>query len=279
MRRSGLVEHARDLGVHDHVCWRYDDVLEFQARAREFLREGLEQGSRILYTAPGPVDALVESLRGIDGIDRALRDGAAHVASVDAVYSAGGVVDPVAQVRTYANATEAALADGFSGLRVAADVTPLVRSARQFDAFARYEHLADRYMADHAFSALCAYSAADVDDRAFAHVASLHPNTNTDTSGFRLHALGGGLTALGGEVDSSTELFTAALDRVDLRPQNGELVLDATALTFLDHNSLLRLVDRLSDRGSPVVLRTSWPGLSRLVKLLDLHSVRVEEVA
>jgi anti-anti-sigma regulatory factor len=274
------VEHARGLGAHDHVCWRYDDVAEFEARAREFLAEGLERGYRVCYIATGSSDALVETLRGIDGIDRALREGAAQVASLGATYRVGTVIDPEAQVRTYAAATEAAVNDGFAGLRVAADATPLVRTPRQLAAFARYEHLVDRYMANHPFSALCAYAAAEVDDRAFAQLGCLHPNTNAHSPGFRLHAVDDHVTALGGEVDtSSSELFTLALDRVDLRPHNGELVLDATELTFLDHHSLLRLAERVADCGAPVVLRTSWPGLGRLVELLDLRDVHVERVA
>ncbi|MDQ2588379.1 MEDS domain-containing protein [Saccharothrix yanglingensis] len=280
MRRSGAVVHARGLGAHDHVCWRYDDVHEFRARAREFLSDGLERGLRVCYVASGSADVLVEDLRGIDGIDRALREGAARVASLDATYPFGTVVEPEAQVRAYAAATEAAVADGFAGFRVAAEATPLVRTPRQLAAFTRYEHLVDHYMADHPFSALCAYATGEVDDSAFAQLACLHPNTNAQSPGFRLHAAGDHVTALGGEVDASTEdLFAWALDRVDLRPRGGEMVLDATGLTFLDHNSLLRLADLAAKRGTPLVLRASWPGLSRLTEFLDLHDVRVEQTA
>jgi len=42
-------------------------------------------------------------------------------------------VDPDAQVRTYAAATGAALAAGFTGLRVVAEATPLVRTPEQLD--------------------------------------------------------------------------------------------------------------------------------------------------
>lgn len=280
MRRSGIIEHTRGLGAHDHVCWRYDDMGEFRVRAREFLSEGLEQGYRVCYVASGAVDDLVGDLRGIDGIDRALREGAVQVASLEATYPVGTVVDPEAQVRAYAAATGAAVDEGFAGLRVAAEATPLVRTPRQLAAFARYEHLVDRYMADHPFSAMCAYAVAEVDDSAFAQLACLHPNTNTPSPGFRLHAAGDHVIALGGEVDPSTDdLFTQTLDRVDLGLRDGELVLDATGLTFLDHNSLLRLADHAARRGAPLVLRASWPGLSRLVELLELHDVRVERVA
>ncbi|XVS61601.1 MEDS domain-containing protein [Actinosynnema sp. CA-299493] len=279
MRRSGLVEHVRGFGSDDHVCWRYRDVREFRDQARVFLSEGLALGNRVCYSGTGDLDALVGDLAGIDGIDEALRTGAARVASLDATYPVGTVIDPAAQVRVYAEATEAALAAGFTGLRVAADCTPLVRTPEQLAAFARYEHRIDRYMTDRPFSAMCAYSGTEVDDDAFAQVACMHPNANTTYPGFRLHAAGDRTTVLSGEVDSNDDLFSLALQRADPRPHDGRLVFDGTDLTFLDHRGLLHLARHAAGRGASVVLRTSWPGVSTLVDLLDLSNVRVERAA
>lgn len=271
MRRTGLVAHVRGLGAHDHVCWRYDDRDDFLARVREFLGEGLALGLRVRYLGPGAVDALVADLDGIGGIDEALRTGAAEVASLDATYPADAVVEPDAQVRSYAEATEAALAAGFAGLRVAADCTPLVRTPQRLEAFARYEHRVDHHMARRPFSAMCAYSKAEVDEHTFAQVACMHPATNTAYPGFRLHAAGDRTTALGGEVDpANDDLFALALERADPRPRDGRLVVDATDLSFLDHRGLLRLADHADRHGASVVLRTSWPGVAAMVDLLDL---------
>ncbi|GAA1299236.1 MEDS domain-containing protein [Saccharothrix xinjiangensis] len=276
MRRTGLVAHVRGLGAHDHVCWRYDDRDDFLARVREFLAEGLALGHRVRYLGPGDVDALEADLNGVEGVDEALRTGAAEVASLDATYPTDAVVEPDAQVRAYAEATEAALAAGFTGLRVAADCTPLVRAPEQLAAFARYEHRVDHHMAGRPFSAMCAYSGEEVDEHAFAQVACMHPTTNTAYPGFRLHAAGDLTTALGGEVDPANgDLFALALERADPRPRDGRLVIDATDLSFLDHRGLLRLVDHADRHGASVVLRTSWPGVASMVDLLDLD-VRVE---
>ncbi|MFC6091244.1 MEDS domain-containing protein [Saccharothrix lopnurensis] len=279
MRRSGLVTHVRGLGAHDHVCWRYGDRDEFLARLREFLAEGLALGHRVRYVGPGDVGSLVADLRGVEGVDEALRTGAAEVTPLGATYPAGAVVEPAAQVRVYAEATEAALAAGYTGFRVAADCTPLVRTPEQLAAFARYEHQADHHMADHPFSAMCAYSGAEVDEHAFAQIACMHPSTNTPHPGFRLHAAGDRVTALGGEVDlGNGDLFALALERAEPPPRGGRLVLDAAELSFLDHRGLLRLVDHADERGATVELRTAWPGVATLVDLLGLD-VRVEHLA
>ncbi len=279
-RRSGLAEHGRGFGPHDHVCWRYRDARDLHGRVREFLSEGLALGHQVRYVGTGDPEALAGDLDGIDGIREALRSGAAQVASLDATYPVGAVVEPAVQVRSYAEATDAALAAGFAGLRVAADCTSLVRTPEQLDAFSRYEHRIDRYMLDRPFSAMCAYDADEVDDHAFAQLACMHPNTNAPFPGFRLHAGEDRTTAFAGEVDQFTEdLFALALHRADLRPRDGELVFDTSGLTFLDHRTLLRLSRHAADHDASVVLRTSWPGVSTLVDVLDLTNVRVERAA
>jgi len=279
-RRSGLVDRTFGLGEHDHVCWQYTAPGEFRERARDFLADGLARGLQVWYVAPGAAADLVEDLHGVEELDTGLRTGAARVVSLDATYPVGTVVEPVAQVRAYAEATEAALAAGFAGLRVAADCTPLVRTPRQLAAFARYEHRIDHYMADRPFSAVCAYSTTEVDDAAYAQLACMHPGANSHLPGFRLHGAGRHLTALGGEVDpGNEELFALALERSDPRPHDGLLVVDANGLDFIDHRALMRLSAHATDLGATVVLRTRWPGAAALAHLLDLTNVRVERAA
>lgn len=266
----------RGLGAHDHVCWQYDTPEDFRARAHEFLVDGLAEGYRVWYTAPGDVRTLTEELREVDGMDQALRSGAAQVASLDATYAVGAVVRPQDQVASYAVATDQALADGFAGLRVAAEATQLVLTGEQLDSFTRYEHLIDRYMTERPFSALCGYDRTRLGDAAIAQLACLHPSTNAAVD-FRLYAAPGAVPALAGELDLfSDDLFALALERAHLEAVGGQVVLDGTRLTFVDHAGLVRLSRHAADLGVDVVLRTSWPGAPRLAELLGLPGVRVE---
>ncbi|ANZ40430.1 hypothetical protein BBK82_34865 [Lentzea guizhouensis] len=280
MRRSGVVENVRGFGLHDHVCWRFDDRTQLRDRAAEFLADGLRLGQTVRYIGSGAVDRLREELAGTDVLRAALRDGTAQVTSLDDAYPVGTVIDPAAQVRAYAAATEQAVADGFTGLRVAADCTALVGSPRERAAFATYEHLVDRYIATHPFSAMCAYDGTLLPDDAIEQVARMHPNTNAEHVRFRLHGTdrAGCAAGLSGELDSaSRDEFAWALDLADPRPVADELVVDAAGLTFIDHNSLLRLTDRARRHGATLVLRTGWPGAARLVRALGLPDVRVEK--
>ncbi|MCE6995451.1 MEDS domain-containing protein [Saccharothrix sp. S26] len=85
------------------------------------------------------------------------------------------MVGPEQQVRVCADATQEALAAGFTGLLVVADVTPLVSTPARLEAFARYEHLVDCYMATHPLAGMCAYDRVQLGDAAVAQVACLHP--------------------------------------------------------------------------------------------------------
>ena len=261
-----------------HVCWSYEDPAEFEARALAYLAEGLAAGERVWYVADDDRETLIRKVGAVPGFAAAMAVGAADVFSLGAAYAQGSVIDPEQQVRAYRAATEAALAAGYRGLRVTADVTAFARTPAQLDAFARYEHLIDRYMRTAPMRAMCAYSRADLGDEAVDQVACLHPATNTDQPLFHLYAADGtGGTALAGELDlANRQLLTTALHRADLRPAGDRLVLNAPQLRFIDHNCLIALRDYARERGADVVLRTPHRGMARLAGLLDLTGVRVE---
>ncbi|MFD0823935.1 MEDS domain-containing protein, partial [Micromonospora zhanjiangensis] len=184
--------------------------------------------------------------------------GAARIVPLNATYDAGAAVDPEAQAAVFVAAAETALADGYAGLRVVADCTSLVRTPAALEAFARYEHVVDREMQRQPLAGLCAFDRTRLDDRILVELACLHQETNVDAALFRLHACDpdAGCAALTGELDPSThELFAQALDRVDPRPVDGRLVLDASGLRYVDHRSLLLLQDFARGRHATAVLR------------------------
>lgn len=264
-----------------HLCWRYGRRAEFVGRARDFLADGLAAGQSVLYVGREDEATLAGQLRSTRELDEGFGRGAVRVSSLPATYPHGEVVDPEAQVRTYAAATDEALAAGFTGLRVAADATALAFTPAQLDAFARYEFLVDHYMATHPMSAMCAYSHHELTDDDIAQLASLHPWASAGTTPFHLHASAdeGFSARLTGELDlTAHQLWPLALARADLRPVAGRLVIDARGLRFVDHRCLLELAAYASRRGTTVVLRTRLSQPARVLELLDVTSVQVEQV-
>jgi hypothetical protein len=237
-----------------------------------FLAEGLVLGQQVCVVTTEKSPELIERLELFAG----RRAGAVQSISVRERYSADYLIDPREQVNAYAEATERARAAGFTGLRVAAEATELVRTPEQRDAFAYYEHLADRYMVDHPFSAMCAYDRRVLGGRAVAELACLHPQARPGATSFHLYAVPGGV-ALRGELDlAGRSLLPYALDHVEMEAIDGEIVVDARGVRFIDHRSMLALAAHVRGRGASLVFRTSWPGAVRLVELLDLESVRVD---
>ncbi|MEH0824118.1 MULTISPECIES: MEDS domain-containing protein [unclassified Micromonospora] len=259
-----------------HVCWSYDDPAVFDARAQRFLLAGLDAGERVRYVTAEPEDVAVARWRDVPRLRAALGSGAAEVVSVRDTYGERHVVDPADQVATYATLTDAALADGHAGLRVAADATALVVTAEQRDAFARYEHLVDRFMRARPMVAACGYDRRALGDAAIEELACLHPSADPGTTLFHLYA-GADDLVLTGELDTSNhDVFDAALTRAHLDGAPGDLVIRADGLRFVDHRNLTHLNRYAARRGGTVTLHTPLTSAARLVELLGLHRIRVE---
>jgi hypothetical protein len=255
----------------NHSCWSYDDLLDFRAHAAEFLSDGVAAGEFTWYvgvdTAPEVTAALGRSGQFVDVVE---------------AYPAGAVIDPAAQVAAYAAATEAALAAGYSGLRVAAEVTGLVGSPAQLDAFARYEFAIGRYMLSAPLRAVCGYDRGVLGGATVAEAACLHPRSIHGATPFHLHPAdpATGDVFLDGELDAAAEeLFTGALRRIDPARPGQPFVVHADGLRFVDHRSLL-VLDRYAERhDATAVLRTRRTAVRHLAELLELGRVRVEVVA
>jgi anti-anti-sigma regulatory factor len=267
--------------TRDHVCWDYDDTTRRRSRVQEFLAEGLALGERVCYLSAGGVDALIDDLRGASWLSTALRNGSAQIASLETIHPAGTVADPATRVGACARATEEAVAAGYTGLRVAVEATALVRTPDQLAAVVRYEHLIDRYLAGSPFSALCAFNRAELGEEIIERLACLHRSSNTPGPGFRLHAAATPDCAaeVAGELDiTNRELFAQVVPQIEPPPgaDPGALVVDATRLTFIDHYSLLHLAEHARSHGANLVMRTSWPGVARIVSALNLPHVQIE---
>ncbi|MEU4163420.1 MEDS domain-containing protein [Actinoplanes sp. NPDC026670] len=259
-----------------HACWSYDSPTALDAYAREFLRAGLTAGERIWYVPGSRSGAVADWLRSLAPVSS--RPDPIRIIAWQDAYTAGQVIDPAEQIASYAAVTQAALADGFTGFRVVADVTALVRTPAQRDAFARYEYAIGRYMRIAPMRALCTYDRRELGERVVDELACLHETSHASDVTFQLHA---GLTSaeavLDGELDmAGQDLFADALWRTDLEPAGGEVTVDARGLRFIDHQSLLVLQRYAQARRLTAVVRTGLSSAVRLAGLLELSHVRVE---
>jgi hypothetical protein len=285
MRMVGRADSARSLLSHGHLCWAYQDRAEFLARALECILEGIAIGQRVQYVGSRTVETLRAELAGLDDIEDILEDGDVAVSPFGdfyPFYSGSDVVDPVAALAAHVAAADAAVAAGYTGMRIVADATAVVRTPEQRDAFARYEHLLDRQMTVRPLSALCGYDSGQLGCAAVAELACLHPLANVGCGPFQLYAEPGVNFALAGDIDlSCDELFATTLARVvplsfEPLPFGPELVIDGQSLAFIDHRRLLVLIEAAQRVGATLVLENAPGTAARLIQILKLSGVRVQ---
>lgn len=252
----------------DHICWVYDDEAEFDAAVRQFLAGGLARGERLLCVGERVIDSVRAGGSPVDGIEALIADGRLEMLTVAEAYAAAGRFAPERQHVFYDSATRRAVDDGYRGLRVVADVTPLAEEAASRADLVAWEHVADEFMAHGpGMSAMCAYRG-DLSVEALTDVATAHPLVHAARSvpPFRLFFDAGRL-ALAGSVDT----FDAGrlADLLSSSPVEGPTaMLDLTFLEFIDGAGcrvLARWARELADRsiavelrGAPRLLRRMW---------------------
>jgi anti-anti-sigma regulatory factor len=268
----GCIEGASGLGFNSHACWAFEQPEEFVDATLEFFEDGLRAGERLAYVGSEPRAEQRERLDPLGGVGAMIDRGTLQLFELAELYAVGEPVDSQAQVATYMAATDRALADGYSGLRVAGQVSSLVAEPHTRDAQVRWESLADRVVAEQPISALCGYRRDALPEPFLSDLAAVHPASNLPSRSipFHLFADSGGL-ALSGEVD----FFSAEdLDRVlELACEPGDRIsFDLADLDFIDRHGLEVLTDhaqRLAAGGCE--LRNPPPVVNRLRELLDLQ--------
>ena len=255
MRTHGCIHSGSDLGADAHACWGFDRRQEFVDAALEFLTDGLRSGQRIVYVGSEPIAEQRERLEPLGGVGAMVDEGALLLIDLTGIYKAGKPLDPLSQMAVYSAVTDAAVADGYAGIRVAAQVTNLVREPEAWDAHLRWESMADRFMSVQPMSAMCGYQHDLVPDQLLAELSAVHPTSNAPAKTVPFRSV-------------------KALDRALETACDGTepVVLDLQDLGFIDPSGLevlARHTRRLAAEGGCIV-RNTPPPLERLCQILDV---------
>jgi hypothetical protein len=264
VRAHGCIDSAANLGSDGHACWGFDRQEEFGKAALEFLADGLRYGQRLAYVGSEPLQEQRELLAPLGDVGRMLDSGMLQLFQLGDLYRVGEPVDPEAQIGIYMSALDAALAEGYAGLRVAVDATELVAEPAGREAHLRWESAADRVLAPRSLSVLCGYRRDAVPPQLLADLAAVHPAANVAAEVTPFHLFGeDGEFVLCGEVDLfSSEALARVLDAA--AGEDGPPSLNLEALQFIDHHG----IEVLARRGCEV--RNAPPVVDRLRKLLEL---------
>jgi len=263
-------------GAFGHIGWQYRDYDAFLCRAAEYLAVGLNLDQRVSYVGDDDPAALRAGLAaaglGADADEVVVKSVSQHF------QFRAGVVDTAVMTERYASAAIAAIADGYSGLRVVIDVTPVVRTPAQREAQAALEFLGDRRISTLPVAALCGYDVAELGDAA-AGLLCLHPAAGPTSVPFQLYTQPAqrNAIALAGNLDAASEvLFATTLHRILPLLPHDTLDIDARELEFVGHRQLCLLDRCCAAHDRVAVLRSDRPTVHRLVNLLGFEHLRID---
>lgn len=272
VRCHGLVDSPGGIGANGHACWGFEDPAgDFRDAAAAFLAEGVELGQALVFVG-GP-DA-EEVVRTAEPMRSMVADGRLGIAPFDSVYPGGRRLAAPAQWSAYAGALARAQEEGYTGLRVLAEVTSLASPEGAWHEHALWESYADRMMARTSLAALCCFERAALPSEGLAAIASAHPVVDSrldDLVPFRLFGERDALV-IAGEVDA----FSSETLRHLLGAGNGvpsAEVLDLEELRFIEHTGLGVLqeyAESVRAHGGRVTVRGGPPNLHRLADLLGV---------
>ncbi len=234
-----------------HICWSVDGDDSYLSGAESLLRYGRDQGLKTLLFGP-------------DGSEPLRRLGRLASATLDPAEFClhGRSLDTEAILDKFGAEQGAALAGGYGGVFVVADMDWLLPAGLSPASVLEFELRLDRQIRELGATVVCAYRTARHDPAAGASVRCVHPGevASGEPVQFRLVAAERGWR-LSGEVDlSMSSYFRLALEAA---VSVGGRTIDISELRFIDASGLREIAEvaasgSLELRGARPLVRRSW---------------------
>lgn len=203
-----------------HVCWTVQDSDEYVAESAHMLRQG--EAYRQKPMVFGPAGTTRDELQPL----------AAVCADPWTDVLGSAAFDPQRMYRMFRDQTAVAISEGYTGLRLMADMDWLLPAGSSSDAIVAFEVVLDAVVKELDATVVCAYRAESFDRDAVTAVHSVHPHgAPAEECPFRFVAGETGVWQLSGEVDfGSAPTLAAAVSAV----AQTSCTVDITALQFVD---------------------------------------------
>jgi DcmR-like sensory protein len=269
MRRQALEREPHKLAPHDHAFWSGSGDADLYELAGTALAAGAGRYEKLLFVSADPDPS---RLQPVGDVELLLARGQLELHSVDSIYGDSGTFSHTRQLEIFEGVLGEALADGYTGIRVVADNTPLVFDAAEADylSWLRWEQLTDSFQAVSQVTGICYFDSNAVTDERLADLAALHPVRVQDgvQPPFSFFTDADSVFVTGNLDLWSSERFTRVLAAT---PGDGPLVVDLSRADFVDHRALLALNDAASAQ-RPVQIRGASRLIRELPSLFDLET-------
>jgi signal transduction histidine kinase len=172
-----LLKALSNLGSADHLCLIYENRDEQWNAAFPFIRIGLQRNEKCLYIAddnnPGIVMAAMKKAK--IPVEKAIREGKLVFATKEDAYLRQGTFDPDEMIRFLASVISSSLAEGFSGLRVTAEMTWALGTEATAKRLIEYEAKLNHFFPNSRITAICQYNRNRFSPEIIKQVIHTHP--------------------------------------------------------------------------------------------------------
>jgi len=168
---------AQGFAQGDHICALYETEEEQLAIAARYVAEGLRRGERCLFVGRSP--ALIQRFRltlgklGVD-VSNMVQQRALIEATNAEAHLAGGHFDSERMLQLLNGALEAALNDGFQGLRTCGDMSWLVDKPQGAEQVVEYEALLNQFFRGVRAAGMCLFDCNRLPSDLMDHALATH---------------------------------------------------------------------------------------------------------
>jgi hypothetical protein len=177
MELASLSPRLKQLKPGDHLCCIYETEEEYRAVLVPFLRQGLEQGEKVIYIVDARTAEVVLSYLQDAGLDinPYLSMGQLGILTAGEAYIKDGVFSPDGMIALIQTETERALAEGYPALRITGEMTWALRHLPGSDRLIEYESKLNKFLPGSRCLAICQYDRRRFDPDILLRVLSTHP--------------------------------------------------------------------------------------------------------
>nr|WP_304364224.1 PAS domain S-box protein [Methanocalculus taiwanensis] len=142
-----------------------------------YLRHGLTTNQKVIYIVDERTNEQILRYLRDDGLDPKpyLESGQLEILDAQESYLKGGTFDPEAMIRLLSALTDAALAEGYSALRVTGEMTWALRDLPGTDRLIEYENLLNTFLPENSCIGICQYDRRRFPPDALVDVILTHP--------------------------------------------------------------------------------------------------------
>ncbi len=160
-----------------HICGLFGSPEEHRSLVAPFMRHALERYEKLLYLADSHGAEQILGYLSADGVQAApyVMSGQIRILESREGWPSGGDFDPEAMIARLSAETRAALAAGFDGLRVAAEMSWALRQPMGAERLIDYESRLNGFLPASRCLALCQYDRRRFPPQVLLEILEIHP--------------------------------------------------------------------------------------------------------